>query len=253
MIIIATNPFAATRNGDTFDLLNQYEKINDNDSLNNLSENGKKDLVEDYIYIAKQMAKYDKYDKAIEVINKAINIDPTYDNIYSNIADLYIARALYKSSNNRDKAVKTSDFLKAIEYSQKNIDTFPDSPRSYNSLTNTYVLVKDYNSAINAAKTGCYANAKFENLCQKVSDLYLIQRKRKEAVNFYKDLIEKRKNSDVSWIYKNIGIIYKDYGVCSESSNYLEVAYNMHSNSENLKALTSPCYNKSQKISKALP
>ena len=115
MIIIATNPFAATRNGDTFDLLNQYEKINDNDSLNNLSENGKKDLVEDYIYIAKQMAKYDKYDKAIEVINKAINIDPTYDNIYSNIADLYIARALYKSSNNRDKAVKTSDFLKAIE------------------------------------------------------------------------------------------------------------------------------------------
>lgn len=248
MIIIATNPFAATNTNATFDLLNKYEQINEHDSIKNLSDNGRKDLVEDYLYIAKQMAKYDKYDKAIEVTNKAIYIDPIYDNIYNDLAGLYIARALYNSSNNREKAKQTNDFQKAIEYGKKNIDTFPDSPKSYDALTNTYVLVRDYNSAINTARTGCYANPKFKNLCQKVSDLYIYQRERTKAVEFYKDLIEKRKNSDVSWIYKNIGTIYKDYGACSESSKYLKIAYSMHSNSENLKALTSPCYVKSQKI-----
>ncbi|MEW5820907.1 MAG: hypothetical protein AB1782_12015 [Cyanobacteriota bacterium] len=249
VIIIITNPFTAEKRSIVFDILVKYEEQNSlATNIENLSKSEKLELAEEYINTAKEITRYDKYDKAIEITNNAIFINPDYENIYSQLSNLYLLRAYYNANSNKEKVVDSHDYTLAVEYAERNIKKFPESIKSYDGLISTYVFVDNYDKALETAKKACYSDLKFKHLCHKVSDLYLMKGEKQQAIQFYKELAQKHKNSNIAWIYKEIGNHYEYQGQCEQSQKYYKMAYQMHSTSENLQLLTTHCNKKLQSI-----
>jgi tetratricopeptide (TPR) repeat protein len=247
LIIVLTNPFTGEQNNMAVDVLQQYQSFDNEISLAHLSENEKKNLADEYIYMSRQLMKHDKYDEALDATQKAIKLNPYYDNIYSILGNIYLARAIRNNSSNTAKIINSDDFKQAHNYFQKNINEYPDLATSFDGMINLYESVQDYEMAIETATIGCYMNTGFKNRCKKVADLYLIKGERQQAIEFYNYLILKMNNNNVSWIYKRVGYIYHAQGNCSEAKKNFKAAYKNEPTSENLDAVMLTCYDNSLK------
>lgn len=247
LIIFLTNPFTSEDKSIALNILSEYNQTNKKIDFQNMTPTEKSDVAEEYVYLAKQLAKYDKYDRALEILKEAIELDPGHENIYSDVGSLYLAKAFYDSNNDTQKAIETGAFQQAVNYGRMNVEKFPGQSRSYDGLINTYVFVEDFDTAINTAKEACFAGPEFKHLCNRTADLYLMQGQRENAINFYKEVSTRFAYANNAWVYRHIGTIYSHQGDCSLASKYFQLAYKTHATSENLEALTSPCYEKTTK------
>jgi tetratricopeptide (TPR) repeat protein len=244
-VIIITNPFTSEPNGITIDILSKYQQFDQDINFNQLSEIQRRDLAEEYVYMARQLVKHDKYNEAVEAINKALKLNPAHQNIYSDLGSAYLARAFYENENNIEKVTNSNDYKLAKEFYQKNINEYPESPVSFEGLIYLHETTHNYEMAIETAHIGCFENPNLKNRCKKVADLYLLQGDRQKAIDFYKKLTTLVTNSDTSWIYNKIGYIYHAQGNCKQAKHYFKNAYKTNPTSANLDALMQTCYNNS--------
>lgn len=245
LIIIITNPFTSPTGNVTVDIMSDYNKLNSSININQLSASEKKDYAEEYVYMARQFVKHDKFDRAIEAINTAIELNPYYENIYNDLGSVYLSKISYFSGNNVEKIKNSKELQLAKELFQKNINDYPDSPTSFDGLINLYITVGKYDQAIETATIGCFAKPAFKNRCKKVADLHLLKGDRDKAIDFYRNLTTIINNSDISWVYRRIGYIYHAEGSCKEAKKYFKQAYKVHPTKENLEAVVLTCYDNS--------
>lgn len=205
-------------------------------------------LSKKYQNLVSQAIKYNKYKEALYYLKDLLKLNPDSEHIYNDLSSTYLALAFHQYPHNNEKLGESEAFKQALYYAKQNINRQGDFPNSYNGLINAHVAVRDYDTAINIAKTSCYVAPHFQNRCNKVAELYLLQGDFKQAVNFYKKLATKLKSSDNTWIYKKIGVMYRAKGYCKESYTYLNKVYKMESTSENLENLIQICYERPNSI-----
>ena len=200
------------------------------------------EMLDSYINISRELASYDKFDQAIAIIDKVIIYKPGYDNIYSLLSNIYLAKAFYVSKNNLDKVKDSPEFKKALELGNINIKSFSRLSESYEGLIDTYLSIKDYTTAIKVSKEACLANPNSKTRCKQVADLYLETGDIKNAVSFYKSLLNNHEITDKSWIYKKLGAIYSANGDCLNSQKYFNLSYKTDNTNESLDNTLNTCY-----------
>lgn len=244
LIILLTNPFTFNEREITFSILNKNAPAPLKCNFQLLNAEEQMEHIEEQINYARELARHDDYDNAIDVINNAIALKPDYENVYNSLANIYLARASFKGLNNKNRVIHSEDFKKAIEYATLNSKTFPQSAKAYESLINIYIFVEDFEQGITVATNACYSNPGIKNNCYMVGDLYMKLGKKNQAIEFYLDLAKKSNFSDDDWIYNKLGFIYADEGACDLSNKYYKLAYQLHSSQKNLQNLTRPCQDK---------
>lgn len=200
------------------------------------------DMIDEYIQMSRYFVSYDKYDRAITLINAVVSYQPGYNNIYNLLSSAYLAKAFFITHNNINEVKKSEEYKKALVLGRINIQKFSELSDSYEGLINTYIAIKDYSSAIRISKEACIANPNFENRCKKVADLYLEIGSINNALKFYKSLINNQEIVDKSWIYKKIGAIYYSNGDCINSQKYFNLSYNADDSNESLESTLNICY-----------
>lgn len=244
LIIFITNPFTTNEKDITFNVLNKYESSSFDTNFHTLSDNEQSELITELVNYAKNLSKHDEFDQAINIMEKAIKLKPDRENIYNDLAAIYLGRAFFKGLNNKQRVVKSEDFQKAIDYAKLNIEKFPYSNKNHDALIDIYTFVENYEQGIDIATKACYANPNIKENCYKAGDLYLKVGKKEQAINFYLNLAKKSNYSKDDWIYNKLGYIYAEQGICKVSNKYYKLAYKIHSSHKNLQDLTRPCHNK---------
>lgn len=225
----------------TIDIVKKYDHFNTKIHLDALTEPERKKIADEYISLARQMSQNDKYEKAIESLNTSIKAFPKHPYVHNELADLYLSKAFFDNSNDIDDVKKSKEFNQAIIYAKKNISLHPTYFKSYDVLINIYSSVKDYDYASKIALNACLKTPENKFICKRAADLYLLQGKKMEAIDFYKDLAKKTSDNQSSWIYKRIAAIYRAEGNCKSSIYYYKKAYKLNSSPAILEELMQSC------------
>ena len=110
-------------------------------------------------------------DKAIELYQKSLSVNPRYDKAYFNMGNMYRRKKEY------DKAIEL--YKKAIELNPKKDD-------AYFYMARTYGYLKEYDNAIKAYKKSVAINPSRYVAYYNIGDNYLKLNKYSMAIEFYK-------------------------------------------------------------------
>jgi tetratricopeptide (TPR) repeat protein len=165
-----------------------------------------------YTDVGKLYRNWEKYDYAIDMFNKAIEIDPTNDSIYS-----YGLGYLYRDQGEYDKAEKS--FAKAIELN-------PQNDFNYMGMGDLYRHMGQYNESETYLKKAIEMNPKSESYLG-LGWLYIDMKRdadAKVAFQTYLDMIKPKAE-----VYLGLGFVEKNNGNYSVAKDYFEKAQDLNS------------------------
>jgi len=145
--------------------------------------------------------------KAIELYNKAIELNRNYPDPYNNLGLTYI------ELDKKNEAIKS--FKKAIE-----ID--PEHAISYYNLANIYAEMGENNEAIRLYKKAIDMNRYYIPAYNNLASIYGSIGREEEAIALWKKIIELDPNSAMSHL--NLSRLYREMGMREEASSHFDKA-----------------------------
>jgi serine/threonine protein kinase/Tfp pilus assembly protein PilF len=157
---------------------------------------------------------------AIELYQKALQIDPHYALAYAGLADAYV----YKYEAYYDRSISVID--EAERTSQKALSVDPELPEAHRSLGRVYMFKKMTENAIEEFKKAIHLRPNFSEACRILGWIYEELRNYDEAIKWAQKTIEIRPTDKEALLL--LGITYYDqqlYDLALESfSKALDVA-----------------------------
>ena len=191
-----------------FDLGMGYKELQDYKSAIVCFENARKyragETAQYYIASGAAYGEDGQYERAFELLNKAIQLDPTSSDAYNNIG-LFYSRA-------GDHAMSIQMLNKAIR-----LDPKDDSP-PYN-IGNTYVALGDFQTAIEYYKQAIALNPASEKAWLNLGNGYGALRDYSNALNAFRKVLEINPSSASA--RHNIGVTYYMLGDTANARLYL--------------------------------
>ncbi len=158
------------------------------------------DRDEIYIDLASEYEVLGEYNKAIDVLNKAIKDNPNNESAIYEIAYCYD---------------QIGDFEKSIDCYSKFIDENPYSFTSWYNLGNAYSKIENYEKAIWAYDYCLLINDSFPPVYFNLANAYLADNKYRKAIENFHKCIEMEGDDPIAFCY---------IGECHEQLNELELA-----------------------------
>lgn len=157
---------------------------------------------EDDIHFYGSLAYYytNNKEKALELLNKSIDINPNFAGYYSNRANIY--------SDKKDNTNALLDYNKAISLSQK------DGLIYYNRGS-VYLDMDKYDEALKDFKLAQKYGFEDSDFYQNLGSAYKGLKKYDDALKSFNKAIEL--NPDNKQVYNNLALLYKDLGRKEES------------------------------------
>ncbi|MFN8672342.1 MAG: tetratricopeptide repeat protein [Candidatus Sericytochromatia bacterium] len=163
-----------------------------------------------YSNLADILSKKQKYDLAINNLEKALNIDKNYYPAKYNLANIY------KNIGNLEKAIEY--YLLAIK--DKNDDYKP-----FFNLANCFYQLVDYNNALKYYLKTIELNPKLNNIYYTIGYIYEKLRKYDDSLKYYLKVEEN--NSLYKDACKRIAISYEETGRLEKAKKYYQKYYNL--------------------------
>ncbi|MFN8576323.1 MAG: tetratricopeptide repeat protein [Candidatus Sericytochromatia bacterium] len=139
---------------------------------------------------------YQKYDEALLEYQKALKINPYYIYAYNNIASAYGEKKEY------EKAL--TYYKKAFETLTSDVDIIDNLYHIYSIQKNKKLIINEKKYILNVLKNGVINNPNSSTIMAKLDEI-LYSEDIEYTVAFYKEILEKNKNTK---IYKIIADIY---------------------------------------------
>ncbi|MDP1675326.1 MAG: tetratricopeptide repeat protein [Bacteroidota bacterium] len=154
-----------------------------------------------------------EYDKAIQLFQKAMEINPNDPLLNNNLGSAY-----YKSGN----------YGKAIQYLEKAIEINPQYSMAFNNLGNVYSDKGNIDKAIELYENAVDLNSENYLAYYNLGLAYYNSGKKDKAIKYYKKTI--KINPTYSEAYCNLGVIYYDKDDYDEAIEYFSKAIELNPN-----------------------
>lgn len=163
--------------------------------------------------ISNYYAGVQNYDKAIEELNKSIQINPQFTPAYNSLG------YAYKNSDKLDEAEQTF---------QKYTQVLPGDPNPYDSYAELLLKRGKWNEAIDNYKKALNLNPDFNSSKIGIATAHLYQGNYDEARNQIQDLLNSAKNNGTRQTALNLmAISYIDEGKLDDAVTQLDKEYNV--------------------------
>ncbi|MDP8202974.1 MAG: hypothetical protein P9L95_00400, partial [Candidatus Tenebribacter mawsonii] len=170
-----------------------------------------------YLYAFQGYYQGKKFEKALQVQNERIKLDPGSYKLISTKATL-----LKKHLNRVDKAIEVL----------KEYNTAKRSFKVEKKIASYYQSIEDYENAV-VWYNKAYEQKQDATVIKKIAAIYLILGKNSEAITAYEDFIKTNPNENVlAKTYMNLGKLYEDMKKNSKSIENYEKSINLKYSSD---------------------